>query len=164
MMARARVRLGLLPIIVVLSACFGGGGSPITGSGKGFPELKIEFPPVVEAGSTETATINVTNPGPEELPSLLITFALVGTETPLVTIGSDGSNPSIAGVEPEPVGVSDDGVIYRFGGLEEGESVELAFDIVIPDVRGPVANSVTVTDGNDVERARGVRLETVVRG
>ena len=163
MTAPRRIRAGSLLIVFCLSACVGG-ASQVTASGKGLPELKIEFPPVVEAGSTETAIVTVTNPGPEELPSLLITFALVGSDTPLVTIGAEGSNPSIAGVDPEPVGVSEDGVIYRFDGLAEGKSIEVAFDIVIPDVRGPVANSVTVADGNEVERATGDRLETVVEG
>ena len=49
--------------------------------------------------------------------------------------------------------------IGRFGGLAEGESMQITFELVMPDVRGKVGNAVTVYDGSEPSRARGTRIE-----
>jgi hypothetical protein len=62
-------------------------------------------------------------------------------------------------VTPQPVAISEDAVIYRFGGLTEGASMEITFELVMPPVTGDVGNAVTVYDGAEPERARGARLK-----
>jgi hypothetical protein len=60
------------------------------------------------------------------------------------------------------VAFSEDGVLFRFPGLAEGDSTTIEMDLKIPDVTGPVANAVVAYDGNEPDRAKGVRLETQV--
>jgi hypothetical protein len=61
-----------------------------------------------------------------------------------------------------PAGISQDGVLYTFEGLDEGESGTFIFDVKVPEQPGTAANSVQVYDGQELERASGVRVETTV--
>jgi hypothetical protein len=152
----------------LLVACYGS-DTNLSESGKSRPVPTIAFPSSVEPGSTHTAVLEITNPGPSDIGRLLVTFTLVGGATqaggvgnPIVGLGSDGANPSIAGIEPEPLEVSEDGVGYQFPGLAEDESTTIEFELVVPTTLGVAANSVTVSDAHELDRARGVLLRTTV--
>ncbi|HVM34352.1 MAG TPA: hypothetical protein VM784_03310 [Actinomycetota bacterium] len=147
-------------LLFVAVGCFGDG--ELTSSGKGRPQVEVEFPASVRAGSVADATITVTNPGPGDMSGVAITFARVGNFYPIVDVASGGENPAVANVDPEPDRVDRAAVVYRFGALREGESGVYRFGLVVPDRRGPAANSVTVSAAEDLERIRGLRLETVV--
>lgn len=171
-----RLRVPCL-LLLVLTSCFRGDDPNITASGKGKPEISAEIPATVEAGSVQQAAIEVTNPGPGDLEILAIAFALVGPvgeqgefPTAIVPLGARRQNPAVVSVTPEPTGISDDGTVYTFGPLEggaprisEGDSIAIVFELRMPEREGPAANSVQAYDGNEIERARGVRLSTEVR-
>ena len=75
----------------------------------------------------------------------------------------DGESASIIEVEPSPRATSHDGVVFTFDGLAEGERRVL----FIPSdgagsKPGVAANSVQVYDGQEIDRAAGVRVETTV--
>lgn len=155
--------------VIFAPGCFQGGDEDLTSEGKGKPTVTIDFPSSVEPGSTQTASLEVTNPGPGDMPSVVVAFAFVGPvategELPpaIVTVGTKGENPSIKGVDPPPGGVSPDGVVYVFEGLEAGAAMRITFEIVVPEEPGSAANSVTVYDGADPSRAAGARLQTTV--
>ena len=138
---------------------------------EGRPEISVEFPATSEAGSTQTAVFTITNPGPAPMESVFLAFARVGPAAgggaipfPIVDAGARHENPAIEAIDPEPDAISIEGVVFRFGGLEAGESMTVSFNLVVPDDPGPAANSVTAYPGEDPERARGVRLETEVGG
>ena len=153
-------------LVSLLPACFST-DTNLTESGEGKPLVWVEFPPSVEPDSNEVASVEIENPGPGDMDAVLVTFAVLGaSDLPdaLVGFGAGGENPSIVGVEPEPVSVSQDGVVYRFEGLDEGESMTVEFTIRTPALPGRYANSVTASDGSDLERAKGVPLETRVEG
>jgi hypothetical protein len=159
-----RYVISLAAAVFLVPACFGS-DADLTDSGEGKPVISVEFPQAVEAETSATATFQVENPGPGDMDSVLITFARLGRADlpdPLVDVGVQGENDAVIEVEPEPVAVSDDAVVYRFGGLEEGESMTVGFTLRMPSEPGAYANSVTAADGSDLERARGVRLETEV--
>ncbi|HEX2294508.1 MAG TPA: hypothetical protein VHN37_04285 [Actinomycetota bacterium] len=154
--------------LLLLAACFGPDPN-LTDDGKGLPVLTVEFPEKSPAGSVQTATLTVDNPGPGDIGSVVVTFVTAGIAAvsgpipaELVPITTTPDNPAIAGITPEPTDVSDDGIVYVFEGVEEGGSLEIAFDIRIPDEPGPAANSITVYAGEDTDRIRGVRVETEV--
>ncbi|HEX2051482.1 MAG TPA: hypothetical protein VHJ34_12760 [Actinomycetota bacterium] len=171
-----RTRAAAAALALVATACFGPDPN-VNERGEGRPEVAVSFPDRVAASSTPTARVEVSNPGPGDIPSLVVAFALVGpgagqTEVPdpLVGFGRRGRNPSIVEVVPEPTSVSRDAVVFTFeaaegGGplLPEGESTTIAFRIRAPVGPGVVANSVTVYDGTDPSRVRGARLETTVQ-
>lgn len=163
-----KVICALLLAAVASSACFAGRNPDVTPSGEGLPRLSLAFPEAVRSGTTETAVVEVTNPGPGGMDSIIISFSRVGaaggTElpAPIVDSGVGGRNPAVVAIEPEPNSVSSDAVVFAFDGLEEGESVTIEFTLRMPDERGPAANAIIVYDGQDVGRARGMRLETVV--
>ena len=155
--------------LTVLAGCFGPDPN-LTDTGKGKPRLAVEFPETVTHGSTATATLTVDNPGPGDMASVVVAFATVGVAAAsgplpveLVPVARSKSSPVVS-VTPEPSDVSDDGVVYVFGGLAEGESIEIAFEIRVPDEPGPAANSVSVYAGEDASRIAGVRLDTTVTG
>lgn len=142
-------------------------------AGPGEPQLDVSFPAEVRSSAVATAILRVTNPGPEEIDSLVVSFSLVGSaggtvSEPLVASGARKQSPSIADVRPDPGGVSLDGVVFRFAGkgsspvLAAGEKISLEFDIRVPRPPGPSAGSVQVYAGENPERAQGVRLETEV--
>lgn len=159
----------LVVVALALPACFGGGPS-LTASGAGKPEIVVDFPRLVPAGSTHSARVEVTNPGPGDMDSLFIAFSLVGVggsaEPPqeLVRVGSDGKSPSLVSIRPRPVATAPDGVVLRFRGLKVGEVTTVRFDIRVPAGPGIAANSLTAYAGEEPSRAAGVRLETRVQG
>jgi hypothetical protein len=167
----------LLGAVVLLASCFGPDPN-LTESGEARPQIRIRFPDIVEAKTVETAVLTVENPGPGDIPTLVVAFALVGPgkgqrlpPSPLIGFGRRGANPSIVATTPEPMGVSANGSVYTFGTegasprpiLPAGESMTIEFRIRTPVVTGVAANSVTVYDGTDVNRVRGIRLEARVR-
>lgn len=155
-------------LLLLLAGCFGGGEN-LTDTGKGRPRITADFPATVEAGSTATLEVEVENPGPGDIPTVVIAFALVGPRAgqselpaPLVALGVDGENASIVEIEPSPRGTSQDGVVFTFEGISEGETASFSFQVRAPDEPGIAANSVQVYDGQEVDRAAGVRVETTV--
>jgi hypothetical protein len=162
-------RAALLGICLLLTgACFGPDPNT-TSSGAGLPELEIDFPARSSPGSVQTATLRITNPGPEDMSSVVVAFARVGPNqggaelpTPIVDGGFDRRNPAIESIRPEPREISQAAVEFFYGPLREGEATTIEFDLRIPEVRGEAANSVTVYDGSDTERIRGARLSTDV--
>ena len=138
---------------------------------EGRPDITVEFPEASDPGSVQTATFTVTNPGPDRMDSLFLAFARVGPAQgggklpyPIVDPGAQHENPAIVAIDPEPEAVSINAVVFRFEGLDEGESVTISFDLRVPEDTGPAANSVTAYPGEDPQRAKGVRLETEVGG
>ena len=128
------------------------------------PIVSAEFPPTSEPGSVQTATLEIENPADEDIQALVVTFALLGDPdlpAPLVGPSSTGGS-SVVSVEPEPRASSEDGAVFTFGPLGAGESTTIEFQIEVPEQPGPAANSVSVSDGADIERASGVRIETRV--
>jgi hypothetical protein len=167
-MPRAVHGAAVAAMLLLLPACFTSKAN-LTESGKGRPVLTIEFPEVSEPESVQDAVLEVTNPGPEDMQTVAVAFALVGPaagqiEFPniLVPFGMGRDNPAIAEVEPEPEAISDDGAVYFFGPLAEDASLTITFSIVVPDETGVAANSVQVYDGGEIDRAKGIRLETLV--
>jgi hypothetical protein len=155
-----------LAALLVVPACFGS-DSNLTDSGESRPDVTVDFPATVEAGSVATATFEIQNPGPGDMESLSLAFALLGrSDLPdsLVAFGAQREQRSVVEVRPEPTAVSADGAVYAFGGLEEGESTTIEFDLRVPSRPGVYANSVTASEASDLERSRGVRLETEVEG
>lgn len=157
-------------VLGLLAGCAGPDPN-LTESGKGKPALSVEFPESVTRGSVETATFTVENPGPGDMGSVVIAFATVGVAgasgplpAELVPLTTSSENPRVASVSPKPRDVSDDGVLYVFDGLEEGASMDVSFEIRVPDEAGPAANSVSVYAGEDAARISGLLLRTVVTG
>ncbi len=130
----------------------------------GDPIITVDFPPTAEGGSIQDAVFHVENPGPGDMGSLFLSFARVGIAMPIVDPGVNKENPNIVAIEPEPVAVSPDAVIFRFEGLEEGEATTITFTLRIPEITGEAANSVVAYAGEDETRAKGIRLTTQVGG
>lgn len=137
----------------------------------GDPFITVDFPATAEAGSIQPATFTISNPGPGDMGSVVLSFARVGPSQggselpfPIVDPGADKINPNIADVEPAPEAISPDAVLFRFPGLAEGDEITVTFELRIPDVTGEAANSVTAYAGEDPSRAKGVRLSTQVQG
>jgi hypothetical protein len=107
-------------------------------------------------------TLTVTNPGPEPMSSVLVTFTRVGLATPIVDTAARRNNPAIVSVEPEPLTVDQAAVVYQFDGLADGESATVEFRLKVPLRHGVAANSVQVSDGGAPNRIGGIRLETTV--
>lgn len=148
------------------TACFGDTQS-LSESGKGLPELSMEFPEDTTAGSTETAELTISNPGPGEMDSLVVAFSRLGSPSlpmPIVDVTARNREGAVKDVTPEPTAVSADGITYTFDGIGVDESVTIEFEVVIPQTEGSAGNAVLVYEGQDPNRARGVRLETEVGG
>jgi hypothetical protein len=155
--------------LFLLVACYGSGNSNLTQEGSGKPQMSLEFPSEAPAGTTQDLRIKVTNPGPGAMDSVFVAFTAVGvpgsgTGLPIVSPVSGSKNPAIDGIEPDALGISDDGVVYRFEGLGVGQSTTITFFLVMPDTPGPAANSVQVYDGSEPDRAVGMRLAITVQG
>jgi len=153
-------------ILVLTSACFPDAQN-VTEDGEGLPELGLEFPETATAGSTETAALTITNPGPGEMESLVVAFSRLGDPAlppPIVDVTGRNRKGAVENVTPEPTAVSPDGITYTFEGLAEEESVTIEFELVVPFTDGPAGNAVLVYEGQDPNRARGVRLRTEVAG
>lgn len=149
------IRCALLALCLcfVVGACYE--PPPVTK-----PEVTADFPATAEARDTVAVTLSVSNPGPE-MESVVVAFSRIGDPElpePIVDAGTGGRSEGVAEVTPDPVAVSPDGVIYRFEGLGEGESMEITFDLVMPNGSGEVGNAVLVSDGAVPQRAKGVRL------
>jgi hypothetical protein len=158
----------LVAALLVAASCYGSNGN-LTESGKGLPELSIDFPESSAPGTTQVAVLTVTNPGPEQMSSLVVAFARVGPlqgggelPTPIVDGAAKGVNPAVVDVSPEPNEISRAAVEFFFDGLAEGKSAEITFELKVPAARGEAANSVTVYDGAEPARAAGARLQTIV--
>ncbi|MDQ3963846.1 MAG: hypothetical protein M3277_08050 [Actinomycetota bacterium] len=137
----------------------------------GDPFITVDFPATAEAGSVQSATFTISNPGPADMNSVVLAFARVGPSQggselpfPIVDPGRDKVNPNIVSIEPEPEAISPDAVQFVFPRLDEGDEMKVTFELRIPEVTGEVANSVIATAGEDPSRARGVRLSTQVQG
>lgn len=155
-------------VALIVAGCFGEDPN-LTESGLGRPVVSVTFPELSAPGSLQDAEVTIENPGPGDMTSVVVAFARVGPAQgggplpyPIVDPGARRKNPNIAAVEPEPVGISTDAVVFRFGPLAEGESMTITFTLRVPAEPGPAANSITAYAGEDPSRARGVRLETQV--
>lgn len=154
--------------LAVAPACWRGGA--VTESGKGLPVLTLEFPERTAPGSEQVSVLRVHNPGPGDIGRLVVSFVRVGAPAseglpnPIVDPGRGPSSGKVVKVEPRPLSVSPDGVVYRFTGLAEGDARTIEFTLRVPRAAGLAANSVTVYDDLDPARARGARLETTVEG
>lgn len=150
--------LTAVALALVLGACYGAGSD----SGPAPPEVSLSFPATSEAGSLQTMTLTVTNPAPEPMSSVLVTFVRVGMDTPIVDAAAGHTNPAIVSIDPVPLTVDQAAVVYQFDGLAEGESATIEFRLKVPVRRGVAANSVQVSDGGAPDRLEGIRLETTV--
>jgi hypothetical protein len=164
---RPRRIAALVACALLLGACAAGAGS----AEENRPRPSIDFPSSVPAGSVQTATLTVTNPGPEAFDSLLVAFSRLGrapdkpvVPEPIVDTGFKGRNRAVVSVIPKPVAVSQDGLVYRFGSLGPGRDMEVEFSLRMPQRPGLAANAVIVSDGSNLKLSRGVTLETSVRG
>ena len=172
-MNRFVVALVLIASATVAPSC-AGSGAELSGSGNGLPEVAVDFPPSAEPGSLQKARLEVVNPGPGNIGTLIVAFTRAGDPdlpTPIVDATGRRRSSAVRSVDPEPAGISTDGVVYRFSGssagepfLPEGESAGITFGLIVPEEPGPAANAVQVYDGNEIDRAAGVRLETDVEG
>ncbi|MGH2788780.1 MAG: hypothetical protein ACRDJV_12905 [Actinomycetota bacterium] len=152
--------VGAAVVTFVFAACFGATSE----SEAGAPDVAIDFPATSSPGSVQTMTLTVTNPGPEPMSTVLVTFTRVGMDMPIVDGALGGDNPAVASVDPEPLRVDEAAVVYHFDGLAEEESATISFRLRVPQERGVAANSVQVSDGAAPDHVRGVRLETEVTG
>jgi len=153
-------------VLLIFSACFGE-GEQLTETGKGYPQLTVDFPETTTSGTTETAALTVTNPGPGDMGSIVVAFGRLGDPAlpaPLVDVTARNREGAVKEVRPAPNAVSPDGITYTFDGLPVGESVTIEFDIEIPRLNGVAGNAVQVYEGQDPNRARGVPLRTEVGG
>jgi hypothetical protein len=156
----------LVGVALALSACTPGPDPNLTESGAGKPRVTAVFPETAEAGEVLTASLEISNPGPEDVDTIVVSFVRVGDPSlplPIVEPRRGRVQSGIEAIRPEPEGQSPADATYTFPGLPEGETVTIEFDLRIPDATGMVGNSVQVYDGAQVERAAGVRLETEVR-
>lgn len=169
MKRRVAVWLAVAVATLGLTACYGAGNSNVSAEGHGLPTMTLDFPSTAPAGSTQKLVIAVSNPGPGDMDSVFVAFTNVGVAgtgvgTPIVPVSTNRKNPAVADVQPSPDAVSADGVVYRFGPLEEGAGERIEFSLVVPSTQGPAANSVQVYDGSEPDRAVGMRLSTTVEG
>lgn len=134
----------------------------LTETGAGKPQLTVDFPQTAAPGDVVTASIEVTNPGPRDMDSIVVSFARVGDPSlpePIVEPRKGRIQSGIEDIRPEPRGESPADATYAFGGIAEGGSLTLEFDLRMPEESGSFGNSVQVYDGSEVERAAGIRLE-----
>lgn len=154
-------------LALLCSGCFLGTEDPKAG----FPVPTVEFPPTAAPGSVQEAVLHVRNPGSEDIKALLVTFVAASPAAageplpnPIVSGGPGGDDPAVRSIEPEPEATDDLGVVYRFGPLAAEAETTIRFRLAVPTERGPAGNSVLVADGEDPQRARGVRVQTEVGG
>ena len=163
-MRRLFLLVGLAAL--VFNGCFGPDPN-VTEGGKGKPEVELVFPDTAPPGSVQTAELTITNPGPGDMRSLVVAFSRLGDPklpVPIVDVTARGGEGAVDDVEPQPNAVSRDGVVYTFDGVPEGDSVTFTFRLQMPVSRGLAGNAILVYDGQDPDRARGVRLEVEVGG
>lgn len=152
---------------LLLGACFENDAN-LTDAGEGKPELSVTFPETTTSGSMATAQLTILNPGPGAMDSVVVAFSRLGDPQlppPIVDASPQrGKDGAVQDVSPAPKAVSPDGIVYTFEGLGEGEQLVVEFTLRVPAVQGPAGNAILVYEGQDPERARGVRLETEVGG
>jgi hypothetical protein len=159
----------VVTVIVValgLTSCTPGPDPNLTESGAGRPRVSAEFPETARAGDVVTASLEISNPGPGNIDTIVVSFVRVGDPSlplPIVEPRRGRVQSGIEAIRPEPEGQSPADATYTFPGLPEGGTVTIEFDLRIPDTSGRVGNSVQVYDGAQVDRAAGVRLETEIR-
>jgi len=166
-------RLLVLVVGAVVAVSCAGSGAELSESGNGLPQVTVDFPASAEAGSVRPAVLEVSNPGPGDIGTLIVAFTRAGDPalpTPIVDVTAGNAPGAVRSVDPDPAAVSD-GVVYRFSSespgepfLPDGGSVTFTFDLVVPKRLGAAANAVQVYDGSEIDRAAGVRLETEVEG
>ena len=150
--------------VLLLSACTGSDQN-LTETGAGKPQLTVEFPDTAASGDVVTASIEVSNPGPQDMDSIVVSFVRVGDPSlpePLVEPRKGRLQSGIEDIRPEPRGQSPADATYAFEGIPEGGTVTLEFDLRIPEGSGTFGNSVQVYDGSEVDRAAGIRLDIEV--
>jgi hypothetical protein len=136
-------------------------------SGRGLPDVTVQFPDRTGPGTVHRALLEVGNPGPGDISNVVVAFARVGAPAaeglpnPIVDPGRGPDSGTVVDVAPSPERSSKD-VLYQFGSLAEDETTGITFDLRVPQAAGLAANSVTVYDAADPSRARGVRLATTV--
>ena len=153
-----------LACLVLLGACSGPDPN-LTDSGAGKPQITVEFPETASPGDVVTASIAVSNPGPQDMDSIVVSFVRVGDPSlpePIVEPRKGRTESGIEDIRPEPRGQSPADATYAFTGVSEGDSVTLEFDLRMPDAAGTYGNSVQVYDGTEVDRAAGARLQIEV--
>lgn len=160
-----RPLVACLACAFLLVACTGPDPN-VTETGAGKPQLTAEFPETAESGDVVTASLEISNPGPRDMDSIVVSFVRVGDPSlpqPIVEPRQGRLQSGIEDIRPEPRGQSPADATYAFQGIPEGESLTLEFDLRIPEGAGTFGNSVQVYDGSEVDRAAGVRLEIEVR-
>ena len=156
----------LASLVLILGSCYGPDAS-LTESGKSKPELELQFPSTTTPGATEVAELTITNPGPQVMDSLVVAFSRLGDPdlpAPVVDVAPPNGEGAVREVSPKPKGISPEGIIFTFDGLDADGSMTISVTLVMPAETGPAGNAILVYDGQDPERARGVRLETEVGG
>jgi hypothetical protein len=177
-MPRPPTRLAVLGFVWIgLAGCFG--PSPnLTEGGLAKPVVTADFPSRVSVGSTTEMTVGIENPGPGDISSFSIAFAVVavggsqGNAKPLVLpapaparLGGDQKiSSSVASISPEPTAVGQGGVVFQFGPLGEEESTEVVFEIIAPAEEGNYANSLQVYDSQALDRIGAIKVQTEVSG
>ena len=152
--------------LLLLAACVGPDPN-VTEGGKGKPELELAFPRSAAPGSIQVAELTITNPGPGDMESVVVAFSRLGDPSlpaPVVDVAGRGREGAVEDVSPEPNAISQDGIIYTFDAIAEGDSTTITFRLRMPVTPGPAGNAVLVYEGRDPERARGVRLEIEIEG
>ncbi len=148
-------------IAAALSTACSGPDPNLTETGKGRPELSVEFPDKAASGEVVTAALEISNPGPGDIGTLVVSFARVGDPnlpSPIVEPRRSRGGSGIEAIRPEPVGESPPDATYTFRGIQEGESTTIEFDLRIPEAEGTVGNSIQVYDGAEIDRAKGIRI------
>jgi hypothetical protein len=158
-------RLVVLAVVLLAATACLGPDPNLTESGKSKPTITADFPETVDAGETFMLTLDISNPGPEDMAGVVIAFARLGDPSlpnPVIDAGAKGRNDAVVKVDPQPNAVSIDGVVYTFPALAEGDSMTVSFELVAPDIAGAAGNSVQVYDARETDRARGIRFLTTV--
>jgi hypothetical protein len=164
-------------VLLGLAGCFGPNPN-LTEGGLAKPVVTADLPSRVETSATTELTVGIENPGPGDINSFSIAFALVavggtqGNARPLVLPapaparlgGEQKTSSSIASISPKPVTVGQGGVVFQFGPLGEEESTEVVFEIIAPADPGNYANSVQVYDSQVLDRIGAIKVQTEVSG
>jgi hypothetical protein len=163
------IALGVVGLAIACVSCFTSEAN-LTESGKGKPDISVTFPHDSPPASVQTATVRVGNPGPGRMQSLIVAFSRVGKAgekllpDPLVDVGTNARTAGVVRVDPKPRGVSPDGIVYRFAGVDVGSTRTVHFSIRVPTQPGIAANSVQAYAGEEPDRIRGALLMTDVGG
>jgi hypothetical protein len=162
-----RATLALALVALSMGACFGPDPN-VTGEGKARPEVEVSAPAEASSGDVVDVRLAIANPGPGAFDSIVVAFSRLGDADlppPLVDVAPRRGPKPVASVDPKPNAVGQNGVVYTFDGLDEGDSMTITFEVTVPpvtEIGSSVGNAVVVYDGAEPNRARGVRLEIEV--